>query len=250
MLIKPALSQNEMPITSSSPQYDVLYKQIIKCALVKPLAAGQIDKLLSHSRIIKIQEGETIAEMGQAANEFFLCIKGELKLVVSSPQGQEKILDIVLPGQTFAEVLMFLDQPKYPASISAILESAVVAFPSKLYKNMLANSINACFSLLGEYALRNRSLVSEIEALALHNATYRVISYLLKVLLDDVDNGASLNLSTPKHIIASRISITPETLSRILAKLKNDKIIEVTDRHVTVLDINWMRAFIGKSTRN
>ena len=85
---------------------------------------------------------------------------------------------------------------------------------------MLRGSVDACFGVMASYSLRSRHLVDEIEVLTLHNATFRVILYLLKEIPSHQYEAVSVKLSAPKNAIASRLAITPETLSRILAKLK------------------------------
>ena len=115
-----------------------------------------------------------------------------------------------------------------------------------MYKTLLAQSPDACFGILGEYSQRIRNLVGEIESLTTHNATFRVVRFLLKEIPENQSTATSVQLSTPKHAIASRLSITPETLSRILAKLKNQGVIHVTEKRLVLNDISWMRDFISQ----
>ncbi len=217
------------------------------CVLFSKLPAAQQEELLEHSRIIYLREGEYLFQQGDQATEFFLLLGGELKLAAGSPSGQEKILHIVSPRQTFGEALMFLQAPAYPVNAMALTASQVAAFPNKQYKNMLRGSVEACFGVMGSYSLRIRHLVDEIEVLTLHNATFRVIHYLLKEIPGHQQKPVSVKLSAPKNAIASRLAITPETLSRILAKLKRDKIIDVSDKKIHLLNIGWMREFIASS---
>lgn len=217
---------------------------VLECSLFKHFAEENVDQLLARSRLIELDEGEYLIQQGEFAGEFFLVLEGELKLATSSSSGQEKILHILTAGQTFAEVLVFLGKPKYPAGVEALSRSRVVAFPSGMYRALLKDSIEACFGLLGEYALRNRRLVSEIEALTLYNATFRVVQYLLREVPEELSGAASVQLKAPKNVIASRLAITPETLSRILSKLKRDGVIQVSDKQVTLMDIDWLRNFL------
>ena len=218
---------------------------VLDCPLFNQFPAEKVDQILTRSRLIDLSEGEFLLQQGDSAMEFFLVLKGELKLVTSSATGQEKILHIIHPGQTFAEVLMFLGKPRYPAAVEALANSQLIGFPSDLYKVLLSESIEACFGLLGDFALRNRQLVGEIEALTLYNATFRVVQYLLKEIPSNQISATSVKLRAPKNVIAARLAITPETLSRILSKLKRDGIIEVSDKQVTLHDIDWMRKFVA-----
>ena len=220
---------------------------VLACSLFNQFSEDKVDQLLSRSRLIEMDEGEYLIQQGAPATEFFLVLKGELKLAASSSTGQEKILHIITPGQTFAEVLVFLGKPLYPAGVEALSAARVIAFPSDMYRSLLSESIDACFGLLGEYALRNRQLVGEIEALTLYNATFRVVQYLIKEIPEGQSGAASVELKAPKNVIASRLAITPETLSRILSKLKRDGAITVSDKRVTLLDVDWLRKFVNEA---
>lgn len=222
-------------------------KTISDCVLFRQLPTAQLDELLQQSRLISLDEGAFLFQQGEQADAFFLLLEGELKLATTSPSGQEKILHIVHPYQTFAEALIFLKAPTYPANVMALAPSKVVSFPSANYKHLLSGSVDACFSVLGSYSTRIRSLIDEIEVLTLHNATFRVVHYLLRETPSHQHNAVSVKLSTPKKAIASRLAITPETLSRILAKLKRDQIISVSDKQIELLNIDWMRKFVASS---
>lgn len=235
----------------TKPKYSLdqplIRKQILACSLFSHLPDASMDSFLKSTRIEVLSEKQQMFTQGQAADEFFLVIKGELKLAITSSMGQEKILHILQAGDTFAEALMFLEKPKYPATVTAIVESVVIAFPNRIYKSILIDSPAACFGILGEYSHRIRGLISDIEALTTQNATFRVVRYLLKEIPQNQLGATSIELSTPKNAIASRLSVTPETLSRILSKLKREGAIEVTDKRVTLKNIDWMRDFLDKS---
>jgi CRP-like cAMP-binding protein len=72
-----------------------------------------------------------------------------------------------------------------------------------------------------------------------------VVQYLLKEIPSNQISATSVKLRAPKNVIAARLAITPETLSRILSKLKRDSIIEVSDKQVILHDIDWMRKFVS-----
>ena len=220
---------------------------MLSSALFNQLSTKQIDKMIGVARVIKCKEKEDLLRQGQPAVDFFLVASGELKLALTSRLGQEKILHILQPGDTFAEALMFLKKPFYPATATALMPSCVLAFPNKLYKSMLGESPDACFGILGQYSLRIRNLISEIEALTTHNATYRVVRYLLNEIPRSELGSSAVTLRTPKHAIASRLSITPETLSRILSKLKSEGAIEISEKRVKLRDVDKMRKFVDES---
>jgi len=89
---------------------------------------------------------------------------------------------------------------------------------------------------------RLRELVLQIDELTLHNATHRLASYLLAQLPDGGSNVRDIRLRTPKLVIASRLSIQPETFSRILAQLRDRGLVNSEGSNIVVHDIEGLRA--------
>ena len=100
---------------------------------------------------------------------------------------------------------------------------------------LLRKSPDTSLRMLGQLSRRLREQVHEIESLTLHNATTRLVSYLLRLAAGE--HGESVvRLSMPKHVLASRLNIQPETLSRIFARLSRDGLIEVHGLDVVLRD--------------
>lgn len=219
-------------------------KVALECFLINQLPTKQIEILLQASRVIDVKETRTLTKQDQSAEDFYLVLCGEFKVAKISPKGAEKILHIIQPRETFATVLMFLDKPVCPVTITALMDSKVLAIPNKLYKSMLAKSPEACFRLLADFAQRNRTLIDEIESVSLKNANYRVIDFILKESTTNAEGDTTMKLRISKQTIASRLSIKPETLSRILAKLKKDGVIEQNDKLITINELEWMKTYL------
>ena len=98
---------------------------------------------------------------------------------------------------------------------------------------MLRGSTDTCFVILGVLSMRLRTLIGEIDELTLHEAKGRVACYLLARCPEE---RRALVLDVSKGVLASRLSITPETFSRVTRQLVTDGVIVVDGAHVTVLD--------------
>jgi CRP-like cAMP-binding protein len=135
--------------------------------------------------------------------------------------------------------LMFMDQPFYPVSSAALSATEVVGIDAKDFKAMLWDSVDTCLLLLGDMSFRLRKLVHEIDTLTLHSGSCRVASYLLQQAPQDMN---SFDLDTAKNVIAARLSIKPETFSRIIKNLKNQGILSIDGSRVTIHDIKALKA--------
>jgi CRP-like cAMP-binding protein len=195
------------------------------------LTSEQLRRVESRAERIHLSEGAPLFEQGDEAKRFFLVLSGQIKLFRLSPDGNEKVIEIYTDGDTFAEALMFLERPRYPVCASALTESELLSLSSKDFISMLRESIDTCFLLMGDMSQRLHGLIKEIDDLSLQSGTRRVASYLLNLAGTDAD---SFELEIPKGVMASRLSLKPETFSRIIRNLHERGILTVTRRSIEI----------------
>ena len=205
--------------------------------LFSELTEAQLDRVRRHSHLTDMLEGESLFFQGDNATNFYLVLSGRIKLFRVSPEVKEKVVEIMETGATFAEALMFMDEPHYPVTATALSPSRVIGINCKDFSLMLRESIDTCFLLLGKMSFRLRGLISEIDALSLDTGTVRTVAYLLHQATPDSD---SFELKIAKSVIASRLSVKPETFSRILKNLHDQEIVSIDGRNVTIHDRDAM----------
>ena len=167
------------------------------------LSDGQLQQICQHSHISELEEGESLFFQGDDVNCFYLVVLGRIKLYRVSPDGKEKVVEIIEQGDTFAEALMFMDRPHYPVNATALDPSRVVAIDCNYFKTMLRDSMDTCFILMGLMSYRLRGLISEIDTLSLNTGTVRIVAYLLQNAHEDSNE---FELTIAKSVIASRLS--------------------------------------------
>ena len=220
-------------------------RELRRAYLFAEMSEPHLQALIQGMQDIHLEAGRGLFRQGQPAERFYFLREGLIKLFRLSPEGDEKIIEIMRPGETFAEAVMFMGaQGRYPVNAEAVNESRVYAFDQKTFLGMLRDSNDATFGLLGAMSRRLHMLVNQIESLTLQNATYRLVAYLLEEIPRDVKTSPEVQLTTPKSVIASRLAIQPETLSRILAKLRQSGLIEVHGNHITVRDVQALRNLV------
>ena len=209
------------------------------------LDAQQLATLAGATRLVKLGENENLFQHGQPAEDFFLVLAGQVKLFRLSEGGDEKVIEIITPGRRFAEAVMFMERQVYPVNAQAVQATELLAIPNRVFSRMLRESVDTCFRVLGVMSQRLHRHLNEIDSLTLHNATYRLVSYLLNEAAHGKQDAATLQLNTPKHVVASRLSIQPETLSRILSRLSKQNLIEVRGSHIEVLDYDGLLELVA-----
>lgn len=223
-----------------------IHSELRDVYLFETLGDEDLEKIVSTMQVVKLAAKQLLFESGYTARYFYLVRNGQIKLFGLSTDGDEKVMDIVQPGQTFAEAITFMDRNTYPVNAEAIVDSSLYAFSIKTYRQLLENSTGACFHLMANMSRRLRERVSEINSLTLQNATYRLIVFLLDQVPGDVVQAPEIHLTTPKHIIASRLSIKPETFSRILSRLSHMGLISVHAHDVILNDVDGLRELLNE----
>lgn len=231
-----------MPATSLSPDD---FSALRQAYLFSDAAHEQLERLCVGLQVLHLSPGEALFHHGQPASRFFFVRRGQIKLFRVSPDGHEKIIEIIRAGQSFAEAVMFMgEQARYPVSSEAIEDSRLFAFDQKLFLQVLADSHEISFGMLAAMSRRLHMLVNQIDSLTLQNATYRLVMYLLEQAPREARPGADLELTTPKSALASRLAIQPETFSRLLAKLRDQGLIEVHGPHIILRNLSGLRELV------
>jgi CRP/FNR family transcriptional regulator, dissimilatory nitrate respiration regulator len=201
--------------------------------LLSGLSETQLEQVVAHAVRHRLDEGQLLFTQGDPARWFYLVESGQVRLFRLAPDGGEKVIEIVSAGQTFAEALMFLNAPRYPVCAAALSPTTLIAIEAQAFAAMLRESVDTCFVILGALSRRLRGLIGEIDNLTLHSAKSRVARYLLANCPAD---RRAFALDVRKGVLASRLSVKPETFSRVIKQLIDEGAIDVHGAHITILD--------------
>lgn len=222
----------------------VFERELRRSPLFSSLTKEAMKEILETSELIRKKPNEVLFLKDEEATHFYIVRTGTVRLYLLAMDGNEKTVNILQAGQSFAEAMMFMDGGTYPVNSQFLENGEIFAFNSKIYKNIMRSDPETAFSIMSDLSMRLQSYVHEIDGLCLHNATHRLISYLLTFIPAE-DNEGTFQLPTQKSVIASRLSIQRETFSRILGKLKNKKMIEVSGNEVSILNAEKMREVLA-----
>lgn len=212
--------------------------------LFSALDDAQLGKVLATTIIDTYPKGERLFRRGEPAHAFYMVVTGKVKLYRLSPDGHEKIMRLLGPGQTFAESVMFMDPPRYPVHAEAVESSTVAAFKRESFIQLLQESFDICRAVMAQMTQRIQAHWDEIEALALLNSRYRVVHYLLGLVPEGKKGTIVITLPTHKSLIAAQLALQPETLSRLLRSLSDEALIELDDDNVAIPDVDKLRSRI------
>jgi CRP-like cAMP-binding protein len=206
------------------------------------MRAEELDRVARATLPVYAQKGEAIVHAGDPCTGFHLVVYGQVKLGFTSPQGVEKVIHIVRPGQSFGEALMFLGDTPYMVTVSALADTMLLHIAKHAVLSEIEKDVGFARRMLSGLAQRVHGLVRDVEAYSLRSSQERVIGYLLADVPEQV-NGApvEVHLTPGKSVIASRLNMTPEHFSRILHDLAASGLICVDGRTVRIADLEGLR---------
>lgn len=211
--------------------------------LFAKLSDQELDKLMASVRLYELDAEQALFFQEQPASQFYLLADGLIKLFRTAADGNEKVVEIISPGQTIAEAVMFMNRSAFPVSAQALKPSRVYGIDGAAYSELLQHNIDACMRILGDLSMRLHARLNDVVNLTQQNATYRVVRFLASQLPASAEDGCQIYLNSPKHVIASRLSVKPETLSRIMSNLTQQGVITVKGREITVLSVSRLYDF-------
>ena len=210
--------------------------------LFNELEKDEIARLARGSREISVARGEILFHKGDTPTGFYLLVYGQVKLAFTSPQGGEKVVDIVAQGQTFGEAVMFMDKP-FVVYAQALADSVLLHISKAAIIEELDKDPRLGRKMIAGLAMRLHHLISDVESYSLRSGRQRVIGYLLRDTPIDGAPQVTVTLPTNKGVIASRLNLTQEHFSRILHELSEKGLIVVEGRNIHIQDVNRIRAY-------
>ncbi|MFO1321327.1 MAG: Crp/Fnr family transcriptional regulator [Burkholderiales bacterium] len=212
--------------------------------LFKDVSSEEIEHIAQATKVVHAARGHTLFHKGDAVNGFHILVYGQVKLGFTSPSGSDKVVEIVGPGMSFGEALMFLEKPAVVYA-QAIADSMLLFVSRQAVFDELDRHPAFGRRMLGGLSRRLHGLVMDVESYSLYSGAQRVIGYLLRSEgeWEAGQEPREVMLDASKNIIASRLNLTPQHFSRILHELTVANLIEVDGRTIRILDVERLRHF-------
>jgi CRP/FNR family transcriptional regulator, dissimilatory nitrate respiration regulator len=201
--------------------------------------AQALERLARGSSLQRLGRGDMVFRAGDPCEAFHVTVTGQVRLFVLAPTGAEKVIEIMGPGQSFVEAMMFTGSP-YIVNAQVLADSRVLSISKSAVVGEIEHDPRLAMRMLAGISRRLHGLVLDVESYALHSGLQRVIGDLLRDQVgEDRGSGEAVTASLPvsKATIASRLSLTPEYVSRVLHELEAASLVRIDKRDVHVLDV-------------
>ena len=213
--------------------------------LFSDLAPAELSRVALGCQVRRLTRGDTIFRYGEPCAEFHVVVSGQVKLFAISPAGQEKVIELVAPGHSFAEALMFTGKP-YILNAESLASTLLLTVSKQSMLDEIERDPRFSLRMLAGISRRLHGLVRDIESDALHSGIQRVIGYLLRerqTSNNTAQETFTVSLPVSKATLASRLSLTPEYFSKVLHELEAQKLIEIDKRDIRIIDVTRLACY-------
>ena len=209
-----------------------------------PLFAGvapaHVRSVAAQSWTLSGARGAALLPAGTRLPGVFAVAYGSVKLSMKNGGNEERVLRLVAARQMFGEASALLGRPA-PYSAVVLAEAKVVVMPSTPLYALIERDSAFARALVAILAERKLELCAEIGSATLRKGAERLASYLV----ESAGNDDAVQLPFSKTVLAARLGMQKETLSRLLRSLAANGMITVSRRRIALLDRVRLRQSAG-----
>jgi CRP-like cAMP-binding protein len=205
---------------------------ISKTSLFGMLDEQQIGQIAAHTDALRVGQNMCVVNQGDAPQGTFWLVFGQVKIVLYTSHGVEKTVEILGDGTCFGLSEMLLGRP-HLASVKATVDSMLLHTDRDVMMQVAKENFGFAREMMICLGRQFYGLVRDIESYSL-SSKQRLATYLLRQSEREISD--EIELVANKALIASRLSLTPETLSRALHELAEEEIIAVDKRRIKIID--------------
>jgi CRP-like cAMP-binding protein len=209
-----------------------------------PLEAAQ--SMIGSQSVKSYEKGAQLFQQGEPASSFYVVLDGWVKLFRLTSDGNEAVVGVFRRGETFAEAAIFLGG-RYPVNAEVVTSARLLRVDGEALRRRIREQPDLALSMLASSSYHLKALVEQIEQIKLLSAPQRLADFLVR-LCPVKEGGCTIELPYEKSLIASRLGMKPESLSRSLAKLRPLGV-SVDREHVSIVDVELLHRFVESSDR-
>ncbi|MBX9634835.1 MAG: Crp/Fnr family transcriptional regulator [Magnetospirillum sp.] len=230
------------------PRHRTTGPQLAAQVMALPLFGGidhsVLEKLMADATALSCERRTLLFSAGTTADCFYIVLEGQVKLFALTPDGRESIVEVFTPISSFGEAVM-LSQGAFPLHAEVIEDATLIRVGRRAFVNTLRSDHAVAYRMLASMCRWHQRLSGEIRHLKQLPPWQRVAEFLL-ALTDTREGEALVALPFNKEVLASRVGIRRESLSRVLARLR-DLGVRTEGNAVRIDDVGNLRRLCAES---
>jgi len=200
-----------------------------------------VDKVLREARVRTFERGATIFLQGDPADAIYIVAEGWVKLYRMAPSGAEAVVGVFTKGRSFGEAVAFRHD-NYPVAAEAVTDCSLIRIETDSLLRQIRENPEIAISILSATFVHLSGLVAQVEALKAQTGAQRIAEFLLE-LAPCTSGSCEVTLPYDKVLIAGRLGMKPESLSRAFAKLR-DHGVTVRQSLARIDDVAQLRSVV------
>lgn len=224
----------------------MLIRGLKACRLFAGLDREDLEEVAGIASLRRLERDEYVFREGQRSTGFFVVQQGAVSVHRVSAAGREQVLHVFRAGESFAEASLAMEAG-YPADARCVEPGQVLVIPRQAFLELLQRRPELAVRLLVGMSLRLRTLVGQLEDLTFQQVEDRLANWLLKRCPNPAgDKPVTIELTTTKRTLAAELGTVSETLSRTLAKMRDQRLLRTAGRTLTIESPARLQAFLGR----
>ncbi|MFN7165992.1 MAG: Crp/Fnr family transcriptional regulator [Pannonibacter sp.] len=207
-------------------------------SIFQAMADADLDNVLAMASVRQLPEGGAAFTQGTEASEFFCLLNGRLKVIQTTPDGQQVVVRHVNPGDIFG-IAKAMRRPDYPATAVAIVESLALAWPSTQWEAFIARSPTLALNALQTVGQRLQDAHTRILELSTEEVERRVAHAVLRLVRQagrKTEEGILIDFPVTRQDIAEMTGTTLHTVSRVMTAWEAKGLVMSSRKRVVVVD--------------
>lgn len=235
-------SMPQAPVFAMRTAMKAEYAALVRRSLLLSSAPEPVvSTMLEEARVRNFSRGATIFLQGERASAIYLVADGWVKLYRIAPNGAEAVVGVFTKGSSFGEAVAFRHDT-YPVSAEAVTDCTLIRIEADSFLRQIRDNPEVAIAVLASTFVHLHSLVAQIEQLKAQTGAQRVAEFLLE--LAPCESGTcEVTLPYDKVLIAGRLGMKPESLSRAFARLKDHGVV-IRQNVAQIDDVSQLRDYV------
>ena len=224
-----------------------LVNTLRSCQLFTGLPQADLEQIAAVTVLKSLEKDEYLFHEGDLAIGFYVVQRGAVNVHRVNAAGKEQIIHVFRTGDSFAEVAL-ASTTGYPADARVLEPTQVLLVRKEGILELLKRQPELALRMLGSMSSHLRVLVGQLEDLTLKDVETRLANWLVKRCPSSAgDQPVHIELKMTKRVLAAELGTVSETFSRTLAKFRQQKLLSVKGRVVTVLAPEKLRTLLRRN---
>jgi CRP/FNR family transcriptional regulator len=217
------------------------------CQIFTGLSPDDLENIAEVTVIKTLSKGDYLFHEGDPAVGFYIVQRGSVNVHRVNAAGKEQIIHIFRTGESFAEVAL-ASEKGYPADAAALEPSQILLVQKDGILALIKHQPELALRMLGSMSGHLRVLVAQLEDLTLKDVETRLANWLVKRCPNpQSEHAVKIELPMTKRVLAAELGTVGETFSRTLAKFREQDLLDVKGKTVTVLSPRRLNALLRRN---